>query len=500
MLLKAVSFLFIQAVFTCCVLIAGESSGNVDLPDVYVLVSDAENVQADGLDRREGYMRVPGRVTNFASLLYGMTALECGVVSDLDWRRKPVPARSLADSYREAGYQTVFLGDWGMGCQDSFNPMDRGFDLAWVEGDGDMLDCFSPHKSCDSAGDLIRQVSDDKPCFSIVRQGLMKDESKKILDLLIRKRSSRAGVLIDVGNSKIKISSLGGYGGKLPKSDFKSLPSVYSTLLGLIGKSPEESPYLFYHQGGWPLTDSPEKHRHRGSIVYGERIALKNGLDLFPVKPTPNGRGADFSKPLDLGEYIKEHKELLMAHSSWWQRASKAINQPRSFEVGEEGVTYLTALDWRSSRIVHPDGSAMASEPMVYLSKLVAILRGLHENEEYKKSFPAYSGSWSVNIKREGRYKITGRLLPKEGVQADDVDLGKLLGGRAHARLGRNEVQLRVMKGASSVSMFIDAEEGVTDLECWFTGQLVLERELGAFFVEIERVGDRKYQLKAKKP
>jgi len=59
-------------------------------------------------------------------------------------------------------------------------------------------------------------------------------------------------------------------------------------------------------------------------------------------------------------------------------------------------------------------------------------------------------------------------------------------------------VQLRIQNGATAISATTDAEAGVTDLECWFTGQLPLERELGAFFVEIERVGDKKYKASAK--
>ncbi len=96
------------------------------------------------------------------------------------------------------------------------------------------------------------------------------------------------------------------------------------------------------------------------------------------------------------------------------------------------------------------------------------------------------------------RSKITASLLPKEATKPEEKTLAKLLGGQAFIQLGRNKVQLNLLKGASAVSVLVDADAGVTDLECWFTGQLALERELGAFFVEIQRVGDKKFDLKAK--
>ncbi|NWK54496.1 hypothetical protein HW115_02660 [Verrucomicrobiaceae bacterium N1E253] len=468
--------------------------------DVYVLIDDGD-LAGNEATRARPYWMVPGQVTNVAALLYGRTPLECGLVSDTDWRRKPVLMVSLADQFKESGYHALFLGDWGMGLQAPYDPAGRGFDSFWLgvdEGERHLDEVESAgSQSIDS---VIQSLPKDRPCFCIIRQGRSSKAGKAMVDALLAARSGHVGVLCKVTRKGFEFSVLGGGEMKLPKLSARAVWELAPELLSIAvgtGKV-EKKAHLFYHQGAWPLTDSPEKYRHKGSVVLGEHFALVDGLNLFAVN---EGMSIDKDRALDLGEHADAHQQLLRAHSQWWQVARRAINDPRPFDVGGGGnhaVTRLTAMDWRPSRIVHADGSALASEPMVALAKLTAIIRGLHEHESYKQSFPAYSGSWSLNIKRPGRYKLTARLLPASVLSEKDRGLAKLLGGRAHFKLGQNEVQLRIQQGAEAVSVLIDADAGITDLECWFTGQLSLERELGAFFVEVERMGDKKFNIEAK--
>ncbi len=492
--------MLVKTVFLICLkilMISSVMAAEAKRPDVFVVVGDAK-LRAKERSSPPYYWFSPGRIANLAALLYGKTPLECGVVSDLDWRRKPVKGESLADHYHRAGYYTVFIGEWGMGEAKPYDPESRGFDAIWSPEVGDKKTLEEAvFEESRGKKEFLESLAQSKPWFFVLRQGRRGMDGSKFLDSVTREYGPRTGWLVNMTAAGARFSPLNGYAGKLPQENPRTISELNSALLALIGGKPtERSPYIFYHQGGWPLTDAPEKHRHRGSTVLGEKFALVDGLELYPLAAPLSISQGD---PLDLGDYAKPHQALLSAHAEWWQRARISINDPRSFDVGQKDdeALYLTALDWRPTLILHKDGSTLASQPMVYQERLLATLRGLHDNEDYKQSFPAYSGSWSVHIRRPGRYQITARLLPDSAMKPEDADLAKLEGGRAHIRLGLNEVQLQVLKGATSVSVLVDADQGVADLECWFTGQLSLERELGAFFVEIQRVGDKKFKLKA---
>lgn len=463
-------------------------------PNVYIVIQD-EGQKIENTSLRSYYGSVPGKVSNLAALLYGKTPLECGVVSDFDWRRKPVKSVSLADCYQKAGYHTAYFGTWGMGLGAPFDPASRGFNSFWrASGDQQKILEDVVFKGSGDLNEVIESMPNSKPWLCVVR--CSDPLSEKVMTLITKSTGKKEAIVMTVTPNNVKVLAAHGYEGKLPQIDQKTVGDLYLSLVRLLGmKNQPVSDDVFYHQGNWPLTESPEKHRHRGSVVLSEDFALIDGLELFAIQSSKIS-----DEPLDLEEYADQHQKLLSAHARWWQRASRAINNPRPFDVGLENETpvHLTAFDWRPSRILHQEDSEIASQPMVYEETLLATLRGLKDNEEYKLSFPAYSGSWSVAIRRPGRYKITARLLPDTGIKDEDQRLAKLQGGYAHIQLGSNKVTLQVMKGATSVSAFIDAEQGATNLECWFVGQLALERELGAFFVEIERTGEKKFDLKAK--
>ena len=62
----------------------------------------------------------------------------------------------------------------------------------------------------------------------------------------------------------------------------------------------------------------------------------------------------------------------------------------------------------------------------------------------------------------------------------------------AHIRAGQEEIRIEIKAGATSFRMPVDLDAGPVDLEVWFDGQLLNERILGAFFVSLERKGERK--------
>ena len=140
---------------------------------------------------------------------------------------------------------------------------------------------------------------------------------------------------------------------------------------------------------------------------------------------------------MDIEQHQQEHAELLTAHAQWWQTARRALNDSRAFDVGKEDdvSVKLTAQDWRPSRIISLDGKSPSSVPLIYQADLLAMLEGLKTKPEYKETFPAYSGSWSVNITRAGRYKITASLLPADLKDPKQRSLMPLEGGTAHIKL-----------------------------------------------------------------
>ncbi len=493
---------------------AGQETTAHHVMDELVLAQAGARAGAVGWRGHRGDCSIsPGRAACTAALLYGQHPLTLGVVSDYDWRRRPVKpdaGASLIDHFRAAGYDATIHGS-GHAGKTLADPWGVGGDT----GEG-----------AENARTGIEQsFRGAKPVFCMIRQG--DDWDDAALAGLVRhqvvslaKTSTRPTVVVIV-----RIKPLTGpvTRGRVP--DRYHYPAnwylyhygemdgftagvsllqpaqtdweLHAGLIGLLGVGGQENPeYRIFHKANWPPDESPEKYRHRGSLVIGHGHALVDGLQLFPVtrKLEP-----DLTQPLDIAAQQKLHGELLAQHARWWQQARKALHNPRAFPVGEEDgkPTRLTALDWRPSKVIHQDGTSPVSRPVVGQKELLDLLAGLAD-QKYRESFPAYSGSWSVHITRPGRYQITARLLPREAASPREKPLARLQGGQAFFRLGRNQVQLALQKGASAVSVLTDAEAGVTDLECWFTGQLALERELGAFFVEIKRVGAKKFDLRAK--
>lgn len=487
--------------------------------------------------QRAGCSLPPGRAATLSALLYGEAPLVSGVVGDYDWRRKPVRAESLAGKFAKAGYNSVYCGAWGLGNGRPYRPIDRGFKTAETDccdqrsvmcrmqidqGWGTME---RPRADAGLVVQLLTEVAaKGGPVFAVVSntRGLpvqlpadalaayaanqWANHGRDTWLVLVCVHSGRRAELrgrVPDGYHTAAELSVYHYGhaerfrqmgaGFAAAATGSELHHACARLLG--GAKQEKQPFRIFHKANWPLTDSPDKYRHRGSLVVGKGHALVDGLQLYPAT---KDMLPDLSNPLDISRHRKLHAEMLAAHAKWWAKARPALYDPRAFDVGEKDKVpvKLTVLDWRPSRTIRADKSSPSAQPLVYQKDLLGILREL-KNGKYRNAYPAHSGSWSVNIRRPGRYQITASLLPTD-MDARCKKLARLRGGRAFVRLGGNLVQLQIAKGATSVTVQTDADAGVTDLECWFTGQLALERELGAFFVEIQRVGEKKFEFEAK--
>lgn len=516
------------------VLVTGELSADQEAPTAYQ-VFDRE-VLAAGIKQHgvfwRGYrwdsLASPGKSAMLSALLYGKQPLLSGVVSDNDWRRKPVLSKSLADHFRGMGYHTLFYGDWGMGKEATYHPSSRGFDEAQLLDAGRLNDLWrKPVSDVDLTSGvskaLEKVMKTKKPVFAVIHPGnqlavdklatqikslaleQQKTDQRETYvvishvkpGLALKTRGHATGRYHDAANSFLyhygEAEAFLSARNRLlrAKTDWE----LHTALRSLVSDDQwSQNAFRIFHQANWPLHESPNKYRHRGTLVIGKGHALVDGLRLYPAT---KDFGPDLTRPLDIAENQELHREMLVAHTQWWGLARKALYHPRSFPVGarDKEPLRLTAFDWRPSKTIHADGKSPSSAPLVHQKDLLGILRGL-QSEKYRQEFPAYCGSWSVDIQKPGRYQITISLLPK-GVKDEGLKkLGQLRGGRAFIRVGQNLVQLQLAKGATAVTAKTDADAGVTDLECWFTGQLALERELGAFYVEIQRVGDKKFDFK----
>ena len=105
---------------------------------------------------------------------------------------------------------------------------------------------------------------------------------------------------------------------------------------------------------------------------------------------------------------------------------------------------------------------------------------------------PETAGHWKLHAAADGNYQIKLSLLPAEADAAERENIARLKAGAVHIRTAKREVQMELLKGATTVALRMDLAAGDLDLEAWFTGQLPDGHILGALFAEIERLGERK--------
>lgn len=484
------------------------------IPHVIVIVNDGGGDILDfseileGWESVKGEMRVsPGRAATAAAIMYGLPALQSGVVTDADWRRLPsVTASAVFDPPKPVSTEPK---------PDLKGPLKPRFRLF-----------TSPDKSSVSywgRDDAEPVLLTEEPLLAVIQQGggydmaflrnFLKGDILSSVD-----EGARPVILMYVAMAESEGSAKRGVvaekhhygatwqifqkGGGLDflalkdelKVDFQIYEVVQDIMAGKKALSVAQPKYHVFHRANWPLTDNLAKYRHRDSLVVGNGFALVDGFELYKVTASLE---ADLTKPLDIAENVDVHAEMLLAHTAWWAGgqglatgAKKALEAKHATFVDERnGVTRLSLQDWQASGVVSRGKGLAVSTPISLRGNLINLLENL-KDEQFRETFPPYSGSWLVHLPTAGRYKVTARLLPN----VFDKELAKLQAGRAFIQLGENQAQLNIQKGATAVTAMLDAEAGVVDLECWFTGQLPLERELGAFFVEIKRVGGKMYR------
>lgn len=242
-----------------------------------------------------------------------------------------------------------------------------------------------------------------------------------------------------------------------------------------------EDRLLFTHVGQWPGDDPPERYRSQGFAVRDQRWVL-SGLELFDMAADPGQHTNVFE------QYPEAAARLLGAYGIWWNSIRSTVQEPVRYVIGspQQPVVRLTAADWWPSREVN---SAAAASSVVTQSAIRGKLQALINGGAVAET----AGHWKLRAASAGHYRITLSPLPAEAGEAERTKLGQLKAGTVHIRCGKREVQMAVSKGAIAVTLNMDLAAGELDLEAWFTGQLSDARILGAFFADIERLGERKH-------
>ena len=242
---------------------------------------------------------------------------------------------------------------------------------------------------------------------------------------------------------------------------------------------------FFTHVGRWDGDDRPERHRARKFSVRSDRWRLV-GLALYDMVEDPAQTTDVF------GEHQEVAAGMLEDYGRWWDSVLPSLREPVRYVIGDERCPQvaLTAHDWWPSLEGSPGGQVlMWNQPAAreYLKNAMVA--------KTRNTLPEVSGHWKLKAAKPGNYRVRMSLVPSNASEEERRTLGKLRPGVAHVRVGKQEVQLQVMEGASSVTLGVDLDEGPVDLEAWFSGQLPDKRKRGAFFATIERKGDKSVEL-----
>lgn len=250
----------------------------------------------------------------------------------------------------------------------------------------------------------------------------------------------------------------------------------------LLGKAEFPSQRTVFTQvGRWRGDEATGRFRGQNFSVRDSRWRLV-GLELFDLIADPGQQKNLFA------EHPAEAQRLLTAYGQWWEKVLPVLREPVRYVVGSEAcpLVRLTCHDWWPSKETEASGAERTfahSQIRDFLKK--AQVAGT------RNALPSTSGHWKLQVEREGNYEIGFSLLPPEAKAEERTAIGQLRPGVAHIRAGQEELRLDIKQGATSFRVPMDLDAGPVDLEVWFSGQLLNERILGAFFASLERKGER---------
>lgn len=496
-----------------------------------------ERLRGDGISFGKAFA-APTPTATLASWLTGSHPFKAGVVHVRGGRNFIRPETPLvSDLFRAAGYRTAFGGVWGLGESLPFRPEDRGFQDVWLEGAGAAWDRWNNSSSApwlrnrggwlagqgtmasaltsEATKWLQERVEAKEPFFLHINLG--KGDEAAAVDLLAT--LDRLGVADST--IVVALGTVGRASGndpepmiplviRVPGQKSASIETPVAAFDGMLtlaslcgvplfkdwqGDGIDLTPMIngtasvpsarsfFFHSGGWPADQKADRYQSDGFVVRKDRWRL-SGLELWDLSQPANARRDLFE------ENPKIADELMKDYGAWWQSVRQALADPARIIVGDErqkAVT-LTWGDWWPSRESLTAVGADAYPDQATLKDLLAKLA----DPEKANTLPSISGQWKLHAARAGNYRLTLSKLSPDAPKEERTRVGQLKEGEAHARSGKYEVKALLLKGATSISVSVDLNEGPVDLEAWFENQTGEKKILGAFYATIERVGERK--------
>ncbi len=235
---------------------------------------------------------------------------------------------------------------------------------------------------------------------------------------------------------------------------------------------------FFTHVGRWPGDVRPERRKSRDFSVRDARWRL-TGVELFDMQADPGEKTNLFD------EHQDTVANLLGKYSAWWNRVLPTLREPVRYGVGNpaQPVIRLTAHDWWPSR--EDPGAERCVTHDALRQHAAAWTTG-------DFAAAAACGHWKLQCEQEGNYRVRLWLIPPEAPAADRSGPGRLPAGSAHLQAGRREATTRFPAGAEGAELRVDLDAGPFDLEAWFERTDDKQHRIGAFFVDLERLGERR--------
>ncbi len=230
--------------------------------------------------------------------------------------------------------------------------------------------------------------------------------------------------------------------------------SLLPLMLGEEAEWPDRA--LFFQRG-----NIPDEQLYGNCAVRTQRYKLVNLKELYDMDADPG------EKENIADEHPSIVDQMRKMYEEWYRDVSVGLRDPVRIYLGSirENPALLTCMDWRDESVF-----SLWRQDMI-ISKAKSELEG--------------NGYWEVDIRRSGRYKITlYKCHPKSNRELKTLKLGV-------ARLKLDNIILNqpINEGATSVSFHVTLKAGPARLQTFLSGQHRDEKEVGAYFVEVEYIG-----------
>ncbi len=218
----------------------------------------------------------------------------------------------------------------------------------------------------------------------------------------------------------------------------------------------------------------------RKSSVMSARWRLVNGTELYDLSADP-GQRRDVA-----AEHPEEVARLRAGYEEWWRLVSQQLERDTPIVIGSsEEPVRLTTHDLRNEAC------------------------DVAWNQRQVREGVVVSGTWAIDVRRRGRYRIELRRWPEEaghalqaGIEGDDVawrqdcvaakDVPQYRGGVALAirwaqlSVGGRSYHAEAADGARAVAFDVALDEGANDLfACFYDDQ---ERSIAPYYVCVKRL------------